>query len=91
MSGCSCASENGNPGDGSGNTGNGNTGNGNTVNRNGGAIAAGVIVVLLVAAIATGAIFVGIFVWRRRSANRECKLACTVVVNSPYMELANVF
>ena len=72
MSGCSCTNSNGNPGDGSGNTGDGN---GSTVD--GGAIAAGVIVVLLVAAIATGGVFVGIFVWCRRSSyfttNRECR------------------
>ena len=77
MSGCSCTNGNGNPGNGSENIGNGNvnTGDGNGSTADGGAIAAGVIVVLLVAAIATGGIIVGIFVWRRRSANRECKPA----------------
>ena len=86
MSGCSCTNGNDNPGDGSGNTengngntgdGNGNTGDGNGSTADGGAIAAGVIVVLLVAAIATGGVIVGIFVWRRRSSyfttNRECR------------------
>ena len=61
VSGCSCTGGD-NPAD-----GNGNVGVRGTVI--GGAIAAGVILVLLVVAMVTGAVIVGILVWRRKVGN----------------------
>ena len=78
MSGCSCTSDPGDPGNGNGNTGNPRPTDGNgsatTVGRNGstiivgGSIAGGVVVTLLIVAMVTGAAGIGILVWRRKQS-----------------------